>query len=80
MSAPRRWDGAASVRVSWRVHFEFTITRDPILALHDSGEKLADALNVQALSLDHPVFVHSCNPINVGMAVLSAPSHALIKV
>ncbi|CAD5221434.1 unnamed protein product [Bursaphelenchus xylophilus] len=58
-----------SVKLFWRIHFEFTVTRDDLIVPREHGENLAENLRVQALSLDHPIFVHSANPLNVGMAL-----------
>ncbi|KAI6235369.1 Lipoyl synthase, mitochondrial [Aphelenchoides besseyi] len=69
-----------SVRVKWRVHFEFTITRDTILTVSENLARPIPMVTIQTLALDHSLFVHCCNPLNVGLIIGGTPTTAAISV
>jgi len=69
-----------SVKLTWRLHFEFMITKSPLLTTSGNIDRPVNSVEVQTLSLDHPVFVHSCNPLNVGLISNATQSQCAIKV
>ncbi|KAI6177173.1 Lipoyl synthase, mitochondrial [Aphelenchoides bicaudatus] len=71
-----------SVKLTWRLHFEFMITKSPILTTSGNTDRPVSSIDVQTLQLDHPIFVHSCNPLNIGLIsnAAQAQTRCAIKI